>query len=365
MKTLSIKTLVFSLILILTMPSMSFASNYSVSNEVNVSRDEADLVVGTFIQSNGFPESMPQLTSVSPMYDMNDELLAYYYKFNHQYVLVSANKEYSPVLAASPAGSLDITELNSNGKLYYFGGISAAQALNTEEIIINSSEKVNNESKSMVDSNVGLAKNPNSEASWDHYLKTSAERGTALAMMQKKLTMTTFDQYGTGVTNQASACGPATMAAISEYWRVYRGFNLVPSPYFYGSQTNMINHFYNEHGGTIIGMGSATMQMGLEFHHDEFYASADADPITGYSSYRTEINNNRPVAVKFDRKFTFYEPNNDYAYPYHWTVGKGFSYDNFDSMFIVNDNTGDEDHQEHYIDFPTNEPILSLVKFSM
>lgn len=48
MKTITIKTLAFSLILILTMPSMSFASNYSVSNEVNVSRDEADLVVGTF-----------------------------------------------------------------------------------------------------------------------------------------------------------------------------------------------------------------------------------------------------------------------------------------------------------------------------
>lgn len=299
------------------------------------------------------------------MYDMNDKLLAYYYKFNNQYVLVAANKEYSPVLAASPAGSLDITELNSNGKLYYFGGISAAQALNTEEIIFHSIEKVKNESKSLVDSNIGLAKNPNSEASWDHYLKTSADRGTALAMTQKKLTMTTFDQYGIGVTNQASACGPTTMAAISEYWRVYRGFSLVPSPYFYGSKANMINHFYNEHGGTFIGMGSATMQAGLVFHHDEFYASAATDPITGYASYRTEINNNRPMAVKFDRKFKFYEPDNDYTYPYHWTVGKGFSYDNFDSMIIVNDNTGDEDHQEHYIDFPTNEPILSLVKVSM
>lgn len=324
MKTLTHKALAFSLILVLTLPSMSFASEYSGSNEVNVSRDEADLVVGTFIQSNSFPDSLAQLTSVTPMYDMNDELLAYYYKFNNQYVLVSANKEYSPVLAASPAGSLDITELNSNGKLYYFGGIAAAQALNTEEIINNSIESGNYESKSFVDSNIGLAKNPNSEASWDHYLKTSTDRGNALAMSQKKLTMTTFDQYGVGVTNQASACGPTTMAAISEYWRVNRGYSLVRSPYYYGSNANMINHFYNEHGGTFIGMGSATMQMGLEFHHDEFYASADADPITGYSSYRTEINNNRPVAVKFDRKFTFYEPNNDYAYPYHWTVGKGF-----------------------------------------
>ncbi|WP_405175626.1 C39 family peptidase [Paenibacillus sp. FSL H8-0261] len=361
MRAFTIKSFTIATILLMTFQGVATANNYDASKEVAVSLEDAEKVVETFIQTYSFPESIAQITSITPMYDINDVLIAYYYKFNEQYVLVSANKEYSPVLAASKGGSLEIAELNSSGKLYYLGGLSAAQALDSEEII-NSDEDAKLKASSIRDE--GLAKNPNADASWNHYLNNSAAK-LEVSLTQKKLTMTTFNQYGAGVTNQPSACGPTTMAAISEYWRAYRGFSLIPSTYVYGSAANTINHFYNEHGGTVIGMWVDQMKAGLVLHNGDFYGSASASTITSYASYRTEINNNRPVAMKFDKKFTFFEPDQDYAYPYHWTVGKGYAYNSFDSMVIVNDNTGDSDHQEHFIDFPTNQPILSLVAFSM
>jgi len=119
------------------------------------------------------------------------------------------------------------------------------------------------------------------------------------------------------------------------------------------------------HGGTIIGMTVAGIKNGLVAHNSLYYSSASASTISGYASYRSEIAASRPVAVKFDTKFTFFEPDWDYAYNYHWTVGKGYAFDNFDKMIIINSNIGPASNQEHYIDFPSHEPILSFVAFSI
>ncbi|MFF2015317.1 C39 family peptidase [Paenibacillus sp. NPDC058177] len=359
MKSYLMKSFLLVVFLILVIPSISEASSVEPVGSTKVSREEADKVAVQFLEKHQFSEPFTALISVEPAYDVNEELIAYYYIFSDQYVLVAANKSYSPVLAAGE-GSLDIAELNKEGKLYYLGGIEAVSALNAEEVMEKNHQS---DQKTFANSNTGLVKNPDADSLWDAYLNGSSFSIGIKALTEKKITITTFDQYETGVNHSASACGPTTMAAISEYWRQYRGFNLLPSTIYYGSKAATINHFYSEHGGFIGGMSVAGVKIGLEMHNGDFYRSASASVISGYNAYRNEINANRPVAVKFDKKFTFFEPDWDYAYTYHWTVGKGYAYDSFDSMIIVNDNTGTK--QEHYIDFPTNQPILSMVAYSM
>jgi len=359
MKSTMLKSFLLIVLLLLCVPSISEARSTEFTGKMEVSKQEADKVASQFLEDHQFPEPFSALISVERAYDVNEEFFAYYYKFSSQYILIAANKAYSPVLAAGE-DSLDISELSKGGKLYYLGGIKAASASSAQEV-----KEKNLESKQqlLIDSSPRLAKNPDAAFLWDTYLNVSSLSVGINALTQKKLTITAFNQKESGVNNSASACGPTTMAAISEYWRQYRGFSLLPSPTYYGGTAATINHFYNEHGGFIGGMSVAGVKIGLEMHNGDFFGSASASVISGYSAYRNEISANRPVAVKFDTYFTFFEPDWEYIYSYHWTVGKGYAYDSFDSMIIVNDNTGTS--QEHYIDFPTNQPILSMVAFSM
>lgn len=358
-KTRFLKALLLVCVFLVNLPSLSMASVSDPVGTANVTREEADTVAALFLERHQFSEPFSSLISVEPVYNINEILLGYYYKFDKQYVLVSANKSYSPVLAAGK-GSLEITELSNGERLYYMGGIEAVYASNSQNVILGDRE---NGQKVSAQSPLLLSTNPNAASAWDAYLNGSATAIGIRALSERKLTIETFDQYASGVNHSNSACGPTTMAAISEYWRT-NGFGLLPSTTYYGSKAATINHFYSEHGGTIVGMSVAGVKNGLVAHNGDFYRSATASTITtGYATYRSEINAGRPVAVKFDTKFTFFEPDRDYAYDYHWTVGKGYAYDNFDSMIIINDNTGTS--QEHYIDFPTNQPILSLVSFSM
>lgn len=362
MKLKSASILIALTIILLCFPSSTEASSIQMKEEAAVSREEADKVAASFLERHSFSEPFSTVTAVEAVYGLNEEMFAYYYKFDNQYVLVAADKSYSPVLAAGE-GALETAKIASGDRLYYLGGVQAVEASSAHEIQTQNArtaEQASGPAESI------LAKNPDAATAWNAYLSAPIATPGLLKMTEKKITLRTFDQYKTGVEHPGSACGPTTMAAISEYWRSYRGFGLLPSITYYGSEAATINHFYDEHGGTALGMSVNKVKKGLADHNGDFYRSATASEITGsYGSYRSEINASRPVAVKFDTKFTFFEPDWDYAYNYHWTVGKGYAFDTFDSMIIVNDNTGGSNKQEHYIDYPTNQPILSMVSFSM
>ncbi len=73
---------------------------------------------------------------------------------------------------------------------------------------------------------------------------------------------------------------------------------------------------YANRGGTFYGMSVSGMRSGLENEVIARGYAATTSSFNNFFSYKTEIDNNRPLAVKFDKYFTLFEPNADYAYDY-------------------------------------------------
>jgi hypothetical protein len=357
-------------LLILFQVQLTNASSLDVISEkeiYSVSEEDAYKVAEKFLITHDLEDKIDNLVSVEAVYDLNDQKIGYYFNLINSYVLVSASKEYSPVFAAG-GGKLSLSQIDDNGKLYYLGGLSLIKATNSDQVLEIINLKFANKPVSKKQYN--LQKNPNSKAAWSNYLNDSRLITPLSILTEKKLSVDIFNQYDSNVNSlyRNSACGPTTMAAITEYWRTVKGKSLLDGLNTYSSKGAMINHFYSNHGGSLLGMSVSTLRSGLENHagHGNAYSTATASVISGYNSYKTEINNGRPVAIKFDRWFTLFEPDNDYAYDYHWVVGKGYAYDVFDTMFIINNNVAStENGQTQYLDFPTNEPILTLVKFEI
>lgn len=82
-----------------------------------------------------------------------------------------------------------------------------------------------------------------------------------------------------------------------------------------------------------------------------------------FFSYKTEIDNNRPLAVKFDKYFTLFEPNADYAYDYHWTPGLGYIYASTGTMLRVQTLAPNSTIRD--INYNVNSAIISMVSFSI
>ncbi|MCM3749790.1 C39 family peptidase [Paenibacillus pasadenensis] len=187
-------------------------------------------------------------------------------------------------------------------------------------------------------------------------------------VIEQRLSVPIFDQWDSVVdpSYRSSACGPTTMAAITEYWRLNKGKSNLWGMQSFWAKGSMINHFYSSHGGAAYGMSVSSLKGGLKAHaSDDGYVSVTGDA-TSYTAYRGEINNGRPLAVKFDSYTTFFEPDHNYAYAYHWVVGVGYAYDTFDSLIIIHDNDGSTfSSQEKYFDYATNSPILSAVTFNI
>ncbi len=366
MKKFRLVSFITILSVLLSFSSFAHSEEIAESDEgMTATIKEAQLVANKFLTKYNLKVQSEKLESVKEVFGINDELVGYYVKFSKSYVLVSANKNYSPVLIAGK-GDLPFSKINETGKIYYIGGTFGIKARSSDEIIGTfdqySKQKITKDK-------LKLNKNPSSKKAWNSYLDTGSDSDfSTFAIIEKKLTMTTFNQWDSNVASsyRSSACGPTTMAAISEYWRTTKGKSSIKGLDYYMSKGHMINHFYNEHGGTAIGMSVNAVKEGLVGHTDGFYSTAAASTISGFSSYKNEIANSRPVAIKFDSYFTFFEPDYDYAYNYHWVVGKGYVYDSIDNIIIINNNiSSTESGQEQYIDFPSNEPILSLVKFTV
>ncbi|PCD84347.1 hypothetical protein CNQ87_08180 [Lysinibacillus fusiformis] len=66
---------------------------------------------------------------------------------------------------------------------------------------------------------------------------------------------------------------------------------------------------YANRGGTFYGMSVKGVRSGLENEAIARGYSASSSSFNNFFSYKTEIDNNRPLAVKFDKYFTLFEPN--------------------------------------------------------
>lgn len=92
--------------------------------------------------------------------------------------------------------------------------------------------------------------------------------------------------------------------------------------------------------------------------------SATTSSFNNFFSYKTQLDDNRPVAVKFDKWFSKWEPNAKYDYDYHWTPGLGYIY-TASSGALLRVQTLAPNSTIRDINYNVNSAIISMVSFSI
>jgi hypothetical protein len=198
-----------------------------------------------------------------------------------------------------------------------------------------------------------------------------------------KLTIEPYSQWEHGVSSSGSACGPATMAAITEYWssRLGNASVQIPGKEHFGSRAAQINHLYSRHGGRPWGMSVRGFLRGLraflrtsgaEVAGSSGVLALDAYVFNDWEIYKAEIDAGRPVAVKFD-KWTGFRWRGQYAYDYHWVVGIGYeeTLGSKGHVLIVHDNGSrytdgiTAPGEERRVNFAVNRSIITMVGLSI
>ena len=187
-----------------------------------------------------------------------------------------------------------------------------------------------------------------------------------------------YTQWEPGVASPSSACGPATMAALMEYWHTQRGRLFIPGTGHFDSKAAHINYIYTHHGGTPWGMSARSFAKGLRAyvtqaapHGTDSRKLPAVSVFNDIGRYKAEIDAARPVALKFDKWFSL-RWRGRYVYDYHWVLGIGYE-DNADGtcMLVVHDNgvrhpgQGYTPGRERCIPYAANQGILTMVALNI
>ncbi|WP_167578537.1 C39 family peptidase [Jeotgalibacillus proteolyticus] len=158
-----------------------------------------------------------------------------------------------------------------------------------------------------------------------------------------------FNQYEAELSGRGrkSACGPATMATIINYYR--------PSK---EQHSKWLRKWYKESKANWLGLSAKKMIRSLSV-----YGTPSKIPSKRmWSEYRKEIDHGRPVGIKFDQWFSFKWFSTHYRYRYHWVTGIGYEEQDEKRYLLVLDN-GTKKEVIRKIDFTQNAPILSMIAF--
>ncbi|MBY9080107.1 C39 family peptidase [Paenibacillus sp. HN-1] len=189
------------------------------------------------------------------------------------------------------------------------------------------------------------------------------------AFHSRRLAVEPYTQWAPGVQSASSACGPATMAAIAEYWGRRLGVSGRIGLEHFGSKVNQMNHLYRKYGGRPWGMSATALARGMKAFLRSSLGQSRAIEIrrlSDFEQYKAEIDADRPVAVKFDKWLSFRWRGN-YDFDYHWTVGIGYELTEQGPMLLVQDNglrCGDgvfDPSRERRISYTRNADVLSMV----
>lgn len=143
-----------------------------------------------------------------------------------------------------------------------------------------------------------------------------------------------------------SACGPTAVATILDYYRM---------------PNTSINKLYKALHCTPIGLPSRFL---IHFSKKILSSRWQIQRIKLFQALH-EIQNNRPVLLKFDRYFTPYFWRKSY-FSYHWTVLVGYEWQKDSLQLIIEDlGTPSRRSRRHSIPFKPNEHALTFVQFKM
>lgn len=183
-----------------------------------------------------------------------------------------------------------------------------------------------------------------------------------------------YTQWDPGVASPGSACGPATLAALMEYWSTNKGRAFIPGASHFPSKAAHINYIYRHHGGTPWGMSVHSFKKGVTAYIKSAAREGNNQGLFSLTvfnemeRYITEIDAARPVAIKFDKWFSL-RWRGRYAYDYHWVLGVGYEMpeDGSGPVLIVHDNGmghkggGFTTGKESRIPYAINKEIITMV----
>ncbi len=164
--------------------------------------------------------------------------------------------------------------------------------------------------------------------------------------MHVQLNVTGYSQYNEAILTKyhSSACGPTTIYIILNYLKHHANFS--------------VNDLYKQLGGTKIGLFKWKLIKNLR---KLLGPNWNVRSCSLYEALE-QLDQGRPVAMKFDRYFTFqwkYKSN----YKYHWVPLIGYEINEDELYLIIHDNgwknRGSQIRKVRYSD---NFKVLSFVK---
>ncbi|MFB9330911.1 hypothetical protein ACFFSY_33635 [Paenibacillus aurantiacus] len=288
------------------------ASVSRVSKIVSVA--EAKKVAEQFIKGSNFAEKwyQTQLTFSEVLYDIDESQLGYYFIVRNEgeaigHIIVSSSTDKGPVLEYGD-GMAETNKLKL--KSYYNHGLIRAQ---NASAVKEKAEAKNINLKPM-------ASNPDiSNTDWARLNSNVVALANPIS---KEISVTHISQRATGVTNQDSACGPATGAMTANY--LAANGHQVRGGAYYGGNAQLVNHLYSEMGTTIAGTSLAKYSEGLLTHlrhNGEKWVGTEhrGTDNVAWGTYTSAINSSLPVGIRFD----YFVSGNTYR-DYHFVLGVGY-----------------------------------------
>ena len=165
--------------------------------------------------------------------------------------------------------------------------------------------------------------------------------------MKIQLPVTGFSQYdhSVNVNYQASACGPVTAYVVLNY--------LLPNACPYKP-----NDLYKTLGTTRIGLFTYRFLRNMRKILGPNWKVEKCTQHTALS----ELQNGRPVALKFDKYFSF-QWNKKFTFSYHWVPLIGYELENGELFLIIHDNGWrNRASKIRKISYAENSAILTFVQ---
>lgn len=306
-------------------------------SEKEIERNINELIIKEKKEFN-INSSNVKLLKVRELYDLNDDVIAFYYNITEDenlkgYVLASVNPnldsilEYGQLIGDKDTHYGEALLSNNNLNAYYLGyqAIFFDTDVNSLNIqlekkknsIINEIEKEDKKFAEQIESldlgldEEGVIKNTND-------LQLFAVDPNVEVM---KLPMRRLSQRASGVAHPNSSCGPTVGAMIANYFKEERGFNVRGYKTYGSNSVPLINHLYFDMNATSFGANAYSFGKGLQLHlnHDMSNWLISSSDKPTFASVKSSIKSKYPVAM-----LNLASLNNNY---YHWRVINGFNSD--------------------------------------
>lgn len=165
--------------------------------------------------------------------------------------------------------------------------------------------------------------------------------------MAKYIEVKGKSQYDSDIESKyrPSACGPVTAYVLLRH-------------FFPAEQVPSINELYKTLGGTKIGLPTWRFIRRLS----QLLGAQWDVKICDVSQALQQIDEERPVAVKFDKWFSF-KWRSRFSFDYHWVLMVGYDYVDGQLHILVHDHGGRNcDSRVRSIPYAPNKAILTFIK---